>query len=212
MKFDKLLDQFNKEAWFDYASVALLFPEGDAAIRTSLYRLKKTGRLLELRRGLYAFPERYRKATLTGPSVANALYQPSYLSTLWALSFYGVIPEKTVTYTSVSPRPTKSFENSLGLFSYRSLQPALFAGFVTESIMASPVRIATPEKALLDLMYLEEGEWTEERMESMRFEPGAIALEPFLTAMEGTGIARLQRAAVAWKRYASDVEKGRINV
>ena len=212
MKFDELLDRFNTEAWFDYASVALLFPEGDAAIRTSLYRFKKTGRLLELRRGLYAFTERHRKASLTGPSVANALYQPSYLSTLWALSLYGVIPEKAVVYTSVTPRPTKRFENSVGSFVYRSLQPALFSGFISESMMGSPVRIATPEKALLDLMYLEEGEWTEGRMESMRFEPGAISLEPFLAAMDGTGIPRLWRAAAAWKRYALDAQEGRIEV
>jgi len=212
MKFDELLDRFNDEACFDYPSVALLFPESDAAIRTSLYRFKKTGRLLELRRGLYAFPERYRKVTLTGPAVANALYQPSYLSTLWALSFYGVIPEKTVVYTSVTPRQTKRFENSLGSFFYRSLQTSLFTGFGTESIMGTPVRIATPEKALLDLMYLEEGEWTEGRMDSMRFEPGAIALEPFLAAMADTAIPRLMRAADAWKRYAFETQEGRIEV
>lgn len=212
MRFDELLDRFNDEAWFDYASVALFFPEGDAAIRTSLYRFKRTGRLLELRRGLYAFPDRYRKVTLTGPAVANALYAPSYLSTLWALSFYGVIPEKTVVHTCVSPRPTKAFENDFGSFFYRSLKPALFFGFVTESIMGSPVRVATPEKALLDLMYLEEGEWTVDRMESMRFEPGAIALEAFVAALVAAGIPRLGRAAVAWRRYSGEAQEGRVEL
>ena len=212
MKFDELLDRFNREPYFDFTSVALLFPEGDESIRTSLYRFKKAGRLLELRRGLYALADRYRKAALPVAAIAGALYQPSYLSTLWALSFWGVIPEKTVTYTSVTPRPTKRFENSWGRFDFRTLKPSLFSGFVTETVMGSPIRVAPPEKALFDLMYLEAGEWTEARMESMRFEPGAIALETFLALAIDSDIPRLKRAAVAWRSYTNEALEGRIQL
>lgn len=212
MKFDELLDTFNGEAYFDYASVALLFPEGDESIRTSLHRFRMNARLLELRRGLYAFADRYRKSGLTGPVVAGILYPPSYLSELWALSFHGVIPEKTVSYTSVTPRATKRFKNDWGRFSFRTLKPALFSGFETETVMGSPVRIARPEKALLDLWYLEKGEWTEERMESMRFEPGAVALESLFAAADGSGLPRLKRAAKAWTNYAGESMKGRIEL
>ena len=212
MKFDELLDRFNGEAYFDYASVALLFPEGDEAIRTALHRFRKSARLLELRRGLYAFAERYRKVSLTGPVVAGALYPPSYLSERWALSFHGVIPEKTVVYTSVTLRTTKSFDNDWGRFTFRTIKPALFSGFAIEAISGAPVRIATPEKALLDLWHLEAGEWTEARMESMRFEAGAIGTESLVAAAEGSGIPRLRRAAETWKRYAGESMKGRIEL
>ncbi len=212
MKFDELLDRFNGEAYFDYASVALLFPEGDESIRTALYRFRKSARLLELRRGLYAFAERYRKIPLTGPVVAGALYPPSYLSERWALSFHGVIPEKTVTYTSVTPRTTKIFDNAWGHFTFRTLASALFTGFAIETIIGAPVRIATPEKALLDLWHLEEGEWTETRMESMRFEAGAIELEKLVASAESSGIPRLRRAAGAWVRYAGKTMEGRIDL
>lgn len=212
MKFDELLDAFNGEAYFDIASVALLFPEGDQSIRNALYRFKKSARLLELRRGLYAIADRYRKTPLTGPVVAGALYAPSYLSERWALSFYGVIPEKTVVYTSVTPRTTKSFTNEWGRFAYRTLKPSLFSMFTIESIMGSPIRIATPGKALLDLWYLEDGEWTAARMESMRFEPGVIALESLVTAAEGSGLPRLKRAAAAWIDYAGECMRGRIEL
>jgi hypothetical protein len=212
MKFDELLDSFNGEVYFDYASVALLFPEGDESIRTALYRFKKSARLLELRRGLYAFADRYRKLSLTAPVVAGALYPPSYLSERWALSFHGVIPEKTMVYTSVTPRTTKSFENAWGRFTFRTLKLELFSGFTIETIMGSPVRIATPEKALLDLWYLEEGDWTEARMESMRFEPGAVASESLLAAAEDSGIPRLKRAAAAWANYAGESMRGRIEL
>lgn len=212
MKFDDLLERFNREACFDFASVALLFPEGDESVRTALYRFRKSGKLLELRRGLYAFADRYRKAPLPGPAVAGLLYSPSYLSERWALSWYGMIPEKTVVFTSVTPRPTKRFENAWGSFAYRSLKPALFSGFLTETILGAPVRLARPEKALLDLWHLEGGEWTEARLESMRLEPGLV--EPGLVLAEAakSGSPRLARAAAAWLRYAGEARDGRIEL
>jgi Predicted transcriptional regulator len=212
MKFDRLVDRFGQEPYFDYAAVCLLFPEGEQKIRTALYRLKKSNHLIELRRGLYTLPERYRKSPLTGPTVAGALYSPSYLSERWALSFYGIIPEKTVAYTSVTPRPTKTFHNAFGSFTYRTLKPSLFSGFRQESIMGSAARIATPEKALVDLWYLEAGEWTERRMEAMRFEPRAIATITLVEAVRSASSPRMTRAAQAWLRYADEAAQGTIEL
>ncbi|OHE57414.1 MAG: hypothetical protein A2Y36_01975 [Treponema sp. GWA1_62_8] len=212
MKFEDLLECFQKEAYFDYASVALLFREGEESLRTCLYRFRKSGRLIELRRGLYAFAELYRKVPLTGPAVAEALYHPSYLSERWALSFHGVIPEKVVVYTSVSPRPTKRFANAWGRFMYRSIRQDLFSGYASESIMGSSVHIASPEKALMDFMYLEAGEWTIARMESMRFEAALIDHETFVAAMNSAGSPRLVRATEAWIRYASESAEGSIEI
>lgn len=212
MKFEALLERFGGEAYFDYASVALLFPESPEAIRTSLYRFRGKKRLLELRRGLYAFSERYRKVPLTGPRVADILYPPSYLSERWALSFHGVIPEAVPLYTSVTPRGTKRFENSWGRFIYRSIVQKLFSGYLIERIMGFPIRIAGPEKALLDLWYLETGEWTEERMESMRFEAGAVSLPNLVSLTKATEIPRLIRAAAAFRRYAEGSLAGRVEI
>lgn len=212
MDFESLLASFQHEAYFDYASVALLFSEGEQSLRTSLYRFRKRGWVLELRRGLYTFGELYRKAPLSGPTVAEALYRPSYLSERWALSFYGVIPEKALSYTSVSPRATRRFDNAWGHFQYRSIRQELFVGYSTEAIMGGVVHIATPEKALMDLMYLEGGDWNRERMESMRFEASLVDLEAFVTAMRGTGLPRLARAADEWTRYASEATEGSIEL
>ncbi|MDP3178870.1 MAG: hypothetical protein Q8M76_13270 [Spirochaetaceae bacterium] len=212
MTFDQLLERFHREAFIDYASVALFFPESAESIRTALYRFKRGGKLLELRRGLYAFAERYRKAPLSGPAIAGTLYQPSYLSGIWALAFHGCIPEKVVDYISVAPRPTKSFENDWGRFIYRSVKQAYFFGFRTESIMDASVRIASPEKALVDLWYLEEGEWTEGRMESMRFEPGTISSESIIRTVAAYNQPRLARAAAAWLRFAQETLEGRVDL
>lgn len=212
MKFETLLQCFRNEAYFDYASVALLCGDREESLRTSLYRFRKRGWLIELRRGLYTFADLYRKAPLTGPAVAEALYRPSYLSERWALSFYGVIPEKTVVYTSVTPRTTQRFENAWGSFVYRSIRQDLFSGYRIERIMGTPVHIATPEKALFDLMYLESGEWTVERMVTMRFEAALIDSGAFVAALRNTGLPRLFRAAEAWTRYATEATEGSVEL
>ncbi len=212
MKFEDLLDTFGNEPCFDYAAAALLFAEPDAMIRTALYRFRKTGRLLELRRGVYAFADRYRKIPLPGTAVAGFLYPPSYLSEVWALSWYGVIPEKAVLYTSVTPRPTRSFTNSFGRFRYRTVKQAMFFGFETQRVLDGPMLVASPEKALVDLWYLEAGEWSPQRMESMRFEPDAIDTDALRTIIQGLTSPRLNRIVKAWIEYAGESTRGRIQI
>lgn len=212
MTFDDLMKRFGSLAAFSRADLSLMFAGSDTALGVSINRLKKAGKILELRSGLYAFADPWRKAVLHAPLAANLIYSPSYLSGLWVLSWYGIIPEKTEVYTSVTTRPTREFANSFGQFSYRSIKPILFGGWERIPIFGAEVFVALPEKALADHLYLESGEWTEARMESMRFDPAGIReekLEAFLTA---TGEYRLKRTMVAWKRYAANLAEGTVTL
>jgi predicted transcriptional regulator of viral defense system len=210
MTFDMLMEKFGNHVAFSRSDLSLMFNESDASIGTAMHRLKKSGKILELKRGLYAFANPWRKAVLHPPLVANLIYSPSYLSGLWALSWYGIIPEKVELNTSVTLRPTRNFENSFGRFSYQSVKADLFNGWERTEISGAEVLIATPEKAITDYLYLESGEWDSGRMESMRFDPYEIdgtKLEAFLRA---TGEARLARAFNAWKSYAADQAEGTV--
>lgn len=209
MKFDELYGKLSDQAYFDFNTVALFFPmEGDANLRTALYRFAKDGKLLSLRRGLYAFAPPFRKNELHGASAANILYAPSYLSELWALSWYGIIPEKTVMFTSVSPRSTCTFQNELGQFRYRSLKQELFFGYVKSLIQNQDVAVAEPEKALLDLWYLEAGEWSVGRMEGMRFDPKGIDSDVLETHSARFASARIDRAVHSWRKYSGGYFEG----
>lgn len=208
MKFEALLESLGAEAWFDFPTVALLFPEGDAAIRTDLYRFRKARKLLELKRGLYAFATPYQKAPLTGPAVAGALYRPSYLSERWALSWYGAIPEMTVLHTSVSTRSTRSFENPFGRYRYRTLAPRLFFGFRSAELAGCRVDIAEPEKALLDLWYLEKATRDIDGMASLRLEAGAFDLARLEGFAEGFHEPSIDRAVEAFRGYAAEASEG----
>ena len=88
-------------------------------------------------------------------SFANRIYSPSYISLHTALSHYGIIPEATIQITSITTLKTRSFSNAFGQYTYKSVKPALFFGFVLKALPdGRTYRLATPEKALVDLLYL----------------------------------------------------------
>jgi predicted transcriptional regulator of viral defense system len=153
---------------FDLPTVSRLAGEKRSHVLTQLHRWSESGRIEPLRRGLYAIGERYRRVPLSPLYVANALCTPSYLSGAWALSYYGLIPEKVTTYTSVTTRGTREYANRLGDFAYHSERPRTFWGYVETPIDGSKVLVAEPEKALLDFLHLERGEWTRDRLETAR--------------------------------------------
>lgn len=112
----------------------------------------KLGYLTKLRGGLYAFTDSLE--TLPSQVVANSLHSPSYLSLSYALSHYGVIPEAVYTLTSITSKSTRTYDLSLGHFTYRHLPPRLFFGFTQISSPTTSYLLAEPEKALLDYLYL----------------------------------------------------------
>ncbi len=170
MKYGDLVKIMGREAYFDLASVIQLTGERRESICMQLHRWCKEGKLLPLRRGMYAFPELGGVNSVNPAELANKLYAPSYISGYWAMGYYGLIPEKVVTFTSVTSRVTRSFSNSFGEFKYQSIKKTAFFGYRPVKIGDRKVVIAEPEKALLDMFYLEKGAWGRERMDEMRFQ------------------------------------------
>ena len=135
----------------------------------------RQGLLIRLRRGWYAFPE-CRRIPDFGRYIAGKIYKPSYISLHTALSFYGMIPESVVSINSVSTLKTTSFSNDFGEYTYQSIKPSLFFGFeLKKTSDGRSIPFATPEKALLDLLYLYPMYKTEDDMADLRLD------EDFLT-------------------------------
>ncbi len=66
-----------------------------------------------------------------------------------------MIPESVVSINSVSTLKTASFTNPFGNYTYQSIKPSLFFGFELKKMSdGRTIPFATPEKALLDLLYL----------------------------------------------------------
>ncbi len=211
MKYDRLLQLVDDLPWFDFATILQLSGESRQNLRVRLYEWRKAGKLLSLRRGMYALAAPYRRVAVHSALLSNQLYTPSYISMHWALSYYGMIPEKTVVYTAVTPRVPRSFENSFGVYRYSNLKQNFFFGYRAVDMGGENVFVAAPEKALLDLWHLQSGVWDVDRMTEMRFQNfGVVSRRRLRDYAKRFGLPRLTRAASAWEQVSESDEEGTV--
>lgn len=143
--------------------------------RNNLVRWTATGLIIRLRQGYYTFPEYIGRPDYP-LWFANRIYRPSYISLHSALAFYGMIPEAVMQVTSVTSLKTALFSNAFGEYSYKSVKAELMFGFDLKSMAdGRTLSFATPEKALLDLLYLYPFYDTEQDMEDLRLDEGFIS-------------------------------------
>lgn len=153
--------------------------------RNNLTRWCRRGLLVKLRNQYYAFPE-YRQVPNFSRYVANRIYSPSYISLHSALSFYGMIPEEVVQLTSVTTLKTAHFENDFGTFHYQNVKTPFYFGFEIKTMQSGRgLLFATPEKALLDLLYLNPYYKTEQDMEELRLDEDYMQNELNLERLNG---------------------------
>ncbi len=127
--------------------------------RRKLKELQNKGYLTRVKKGFYVFSNDFIGRPYSPEIVANLIYGPSYLSLEYALSFYGLIPERVSVYTSVTSQKNKKFQTPIGAFSYSHLHSDLYpygVGFKYQFSKENgrPFLIASPEKAVLDLFTL----------------------------------------------------------
>ena len=130
----------------------------------------KSGKVYKLRRGLYALAPPYQKCKPHPFLVANYLQRGSYVSLQSALAHYSLIPEVTYVTTSVSHGRPEKIETPLGVFEFRHLKRDLLFGYELQDLGGQSALIATPEKALLDLIYLQPGGEKEAYLTELRLQ------------------------------------------
>jgi hypothetical protein len=213
MRLDELLRLVPDAPWFDLPMLLQVSGEKREGLRVQLSRWMRDGKVIGLRRGVYTLGDRYRRTTVVPAALANDLYRPSYLSGLWALGYYDMIPERVVWFTSVTPRVPRRFENPFGVFAYHSIKREAFFGYVTVTIGGRPVLVAEPEKALLDHWHLSPGEWTPARLGEMRYQDETLVRPEVLRGhAERFRSPRLVRAAERWLAAAAKAGEGTIQL
>ncbi len=125
--------------------------------RDKITGLLRKGVLVRVKKGLYVFGPEFARRPYSRGILANLIYGPSCVSLQYALSRHGLIPEHAAAVTSVTPKRDKLFDTPAGRFTYRYLRPDRYAvGVTRESVdEQSSFLIATPEKALADLLLLQ---------------------------------------------------------
>ncbi len=134
---------------FGVADICSLFGLSRTSALKLLHRYSRRGFILRLKRGTYTLADIHLPVLF----VANKLYEPSYVSREFALSYHRVIPETVYEITSVTPKATRLFEKTDKIFSYRKIVRAAFTGYAVERQSGLSFIIADPEKAFVDTNY-----------------------------------------------------------
>jgi predicted transcriptional regulator of viral defense system len=119
------------------------------AVTFLIHRMKKQGYIQSIKRGLYKLSDE----SVPDLYLANKLYEPSYISLEFALSYHRVIPETVYEITSITPKTTRRFETLGKIYSYRKIKKTAFTGYIIEKQKGLSFQIADPEKAFVDTNY-----------------------------------------------------------
>lgn len=197
MKMAELQRVVQDEPLFE-SSLLLVGQQDPADLFRQLSRWVSSGQLIQLRRGLYSLAPPLRRREPHPFLMAGAIERGTYVSLQSALAFHGMIPEAVPTVTSVGPVRPGSFKTPLGNFEFRHLRPDLCRGYRRLEVAPEQfARVALPEKALVDLLYLTPGSDDRGAIEELRLtrlaELDWELLESFVKA---TGKKKLERALV----------------
>ena len=195
MEFERLLELVGDEPVFETGLLLAGSVDVDN-VRLQLGRWTKSGKLYQLRRGVYALAPPYQKTKPHPFLIANRLQRGSCVSCQSALSFYGLIPEIVHLTTSVTTGRPAIRETLLGRFSYRHVKPALLCGYLKLDLNGQQALVARPEKALLDLIYLQPEGDTLEYLRALRLQNlDTIDLDVLHEQAEIFNLPKMQRAA-----------------
>ena len=208
MKFDQLLAIVADEPLFE-TGLLLAGSVNPSAMRRQLVRWTQAGRLYQLRRGLYALAPPYRQVVPHPFLVANRLVRGSYVSGLSALAHAGVIPEYVPEVTSATVERPQLHQTPLGRFSFRHLKTDLLYGYQqVELAGGQSAFVAAPEKALLDLIYLQPQGDAPAYINELRLDLGAFDLKELERLAAIATRPKLLRAARRIRALARDALLG----
>jgi len=195
MEFTRLLEIVGDTPAFE-TSLLLAGDVDPDNVRRQLSRWTASGRLYQLRRGVYTLAPPFQKVKSHPFVIANTLLQPSYVSLQAALAHYGLIPDYTPVTTSVTTARPGQWETPLGMYTFRHVKPGWWRGYQRLEVSAGQhAWVATPEKALLDLVYLQPGGDDPAYLASLRLQALDRLDLAALAALAESGRPKLRRAA-----------------
>ena len=204
MKFHELAEIVSDEPLFE-TGLLLAGAVDPADLHRQLSRWTRTGRIQQLRRGLYALAPPWRKRTPHPFLVANRLAPGSYVSGPSALAFAHAIPEHVAEVTSVTTGRPHVRRTPLGRFSFRHVKPGLLFGCRQVDLgQGRHAFVATPEKALLDLVHLHPGGDDEAYLRELRLDFDALQLDVLGAFAATAAMPKLARAAERIRRLARE--------
>lgn len=134
----------------------------ETQVKNIITKLTTDGWLIRLKRGLYAISDLSNRGflSLSPYVVANLLVTKSYISFESALSYYGMFDQLTDKVISISQTRYKTAQLNAAKYSFVTVQEKWFFGWQEVIIDTQTVRIATAEKALIDMIQFHKSKYS----------------------------------------------------
>ena len=115
-------------------------------------RMVKQGEIIRVKQSLYVLGDIYYDVNISKELLANLIYGPSYISLEYALSYYGLIPERVYEITSITIKMKKRYDTAFGRFTYIKSPACLYSKGITikSNKDHTSYLMASVEKALCD--------------------------------------------------------------
>ena len=207
MEFTRLVEIVGDEPAFETG--LLLAGDVDSNdVRRQLSRWTQAGRLYQLRRGLYTLAPPFQKIKPHPFLIANHMVPNSYVSCQSALAHYGLIPEYVPVTTSVTTARPARWDTPLGSFEFRHVKVELLRGYrMTDLGRNQQAFVATPEKALLDLIYLQPGSDSPNYLRELRLQNlDQLDMDELQRQADLAASPKLRRAVNAVRKLARSEE------
>lgn len=151
-KTDTVLSLYRDERTvFKMIDIAMITKETDLSrLCNRLNYYVKRGQIENPRKGIYTKPG-YNPEEL-----ACILYTPSYISLNYVLQKNGVIFQYSTQITAISYL-SRTIETGNQSYCYRKIKPVILVNPAGISRQKNNVNIAVPERAFLDVLYLDPG-------------------------------------------------------
>ena len=174
-----LIEQLNALPYFDKTTVHQFgkqFGLENSTVDTYISRFLQCKEIIQLKKGLYVSADFFNKnrGDISYPFyLANILRTPSYVSSWTALQHYNLTTESIYTIISITPKVTRRYKTKAGTFVYQSIKKDFFSGFsLVKGVPTSPANrfdffVATPSKALFDLLYFKTHQFRGVRFEDI---------------------------------------------
>jgi hypothetical protein len=134
---------------FSFREIAMLTGETDMKrLKQRINYYVRTNKLNNLRRGIYA------KDNYSPEELACKIFRPSYISLEYVLQKEGIVFQYNPVITVVSYL-SRNLKIDNHLIHYRKIKDNLLYNATGITLIETGISIATPERALLDKLYLD---------------------------------------------------------
>jgi len=129
-----------------------------ASAHNRLQMLARVGWFLRVKNGLYVIIENLSSRSISDLSlliISQALNKDSYISLDAALNYYGMFDQYAKNITAINLKFSKNYKFQNNNFKFVKVDEKYYFGFTQVRVDGKIINIAMKEKALLDILYLD---------------------------------------------------------